>query len=333
LVNTWRAIEVVADDLESVLDLTLSGDVQNVGSNPLALRSSTGRLRAGLAWDAPITRLQERNNYRQVLIQYQQAKRSYYQYEDSIWTSMRSTLRQLRQNQLSFEIQRFAVQNAALQISVNEDIRQINETLGQVSGPTAARDAVQGLQAFLNTQSQLIGVYVNYEAVRRGLDLDLGTMELDSEGLWIDPGPIRVDTVGGVLGDAIMEYGLSENEILLRDQIQIMDEQPIEIAPSDKLPATTPPSESPGNPIPAVDGPAAADPSNGASSRNKSKAVKPVAYNGSGRVKANWASYRRSSSETTPQNSTGNAAELPGTEASSNPFTRFINRFKKSGNE
>lgn len=251
LVNTWRTIEVVADDLESFLDLTVSGGVQNVGDNPLDLRASTGNLRVGLQWDAPITRLQERNNYRQVLIQYQRAKRSYYQYEDNVWASLRGTLRTVRQNQLSFEIQRFAVQNAALQISVNEDIRQINETLGQVSGPTAARDAVQGLQAFLSTQSQLIGIFVNYEAIRRALDLDLGTMEVDAEGLWIDPGPIRADTVGGQLGAAIMEYGLTESDLLLRQQMQGMENIPAEVAPSDQLPSTLGPLNGPAS-APAI---------------------------------------------------------------------------------
>ncbi len=238
LVNSWRSIEVVADDLESYLDFTLSGDVQNVGDNPLALRSSTGRLRAGLTWDAPITRLQERNNYRQVLIQYQRAKRSMYQFEDGVWSSMRATLRTVRQNQLSFEIQRFAVQNAVLQISVNEDIRSINETLGQVSGPTAARDAVQGLQAFLNTQTDLIGIFVQFEAIRRSLDLDLGTMEVDGEGIWIDPGPIRVDTVGGGLSDAILDYGLTEEERKLRRDVVQLPHQPPELAATESRPVT-----------------------------------------------------------------------------------------------
>ena len=236
LVNTWRSIEVVADDLESFLDLTLSGSIQNTNDNPLSLRGSTGRLRAGLAWDAPITRLQERNNYRQILIQYERQKRQYYQFEDGVWTAFRSALRTVRQNQLRFEIQRFAVQNAAVQNSINADIRQINETLGVPSGPTAANDAARGLQAFLQTQGTLIGTYVNYEALRRSIDLDLGTMQLDAEGLWIDPGPIRVDTVGGGLGDAIMEYGLTEGEVLMRDQIQVLEDQPVEMAPSDQLP-------------------------------------------------------------------------------------------------
>lgn len=235
LVNTWRSIEVVADDLESFLDLTFSGDVQNFNDNPLSLRGSTGRLRVGLQWDAPITRLQERNNYRQILIQYQRARRSYYQFEDGVWNGMRTALRTVRQNQLRFEIQRFAVQNAAVQNSINADIRQINETLGVPSGPTAARDAAAGLQSFLDTQGTLIGTYVNFEALRRSIDLDLGTMRVDAEGIWVDPGPIRVDTVGGGLGDAILSYGLDEGEVLLQNEIQFMDDQPIEIAPSSQL--------------------------------------------------------------------------------------------------
>lgn len=197
LVNSWRAIELVADDLESFLDVVFSGDVQNRGDNPLDLKSTTGRLRVGLQWDAPITRLQERNRYRQALIEYQQARRSYYQFEDSIWTLMRSILRTIRANQVNFELQRYAVRIAARQIVLNEDIRQINEALSQASGPTAARDTVSALQDLLDAQNFFMGVWVNYEVLRRTLDQELGTMQLDSEGLWIDPGPIRLDTLGG----------------------------------------------------------------------------------------------------------------------------------------
>lgn len=238
LVDTWRRIEFVADDLESVLDVTFSGDVGNLGSdNPFGFFGNDGTLRAGLVWDAPITRIQERNNYRQILIQFQQARRAFYQYEDGVWTSLRTTLRQARQSQLDFEIQRFAVQNAALQISVNEDIRQINETLGQGSGATAARDAVQGINAFLNTQSQLIGLYSTFESRRRVLDRDLGTMQIDAEGLWIDPGPITLETVGGGFSQAVRNYGLTPEEIMRADAEELVC-PPIEIVPSDRIPVS-----------------------------------------------------------------------------------------------
>jgi hypothetical protein len=235
LVNSWRAIEVVADDLESTLDVVFSGDIQNVGDNPLALRSATGRLRVGLQWDAPITRLQERNRYRQALIEYQQAKRGYYQYEDTVWNSLRTTLRTIRLDQYNFELQRYAVRIAAQQISINEDIRQIRETLSQASGPTAARDTVSALSDLLNAQNLFLGVWVNYEALRRNLDLDIGTMQIDSEGLWVDPGPIRPDTVGGVLGPAILNYGLTESQIELQEQLKqpALENLPLEMRPTE----------------------------------------------------------------------------------------------------
>ena len=243
LVNSWRAIEVVADNLESVLNLTLSGDVRNVGDNPLAFHSTAGTVRAGVAWDAPITRLQERNNYRQVLIEYQRAKRSYYTYEDSVWRNMRSLLRTVRQNQLSFEIQRFAVQNAALTIGINQDRARINEVLGTVGPPTAANDYANAINSLLNAQQALIGTFVNYEALRRSLDLDLGTMQLDADGIWIDPGPISSATLGGSFGSAVMEFGLNERETEMRQRIEALGSQPIEVAPSDRLPATIDPGE------------------------------------------------------------------------------------------
>ncbi len=243
LVNSWRAIEVVADNLESVLNLTLSGDVRNVGDNPLAFHSTAGTVRAGVAWDAPITRLQERNNYRQVLIEYQRAKRSYYAYEDGVWRSMRTLLRTVRQNQLSFEIQRFAVQNAALTIGINQDRARINEVLGTVGPPTAANDYANAINSLLNAQQALIGTFVNYEALRRSLDLDLGTMQLDADGIWIDPGPISSATLGGSFGSAVMEFGLNERETEMRQRIETLGSQPIEVAPSDRLPPSIDPGE------------------------------------------------------------------------------------------
>ncbi len=244
VVNSWRAIEVVADDLESTLDLTFSGDVQNVGDNPLALRSSTGRLRVGLQWDAPITRLQERNRYRQVLIEFQQARRSYYLFEDAVWNTLRTQLRSIRLSQFVFEQQRFALSNAAEQISINEDIRQINETLGQASGPTASRDAVGALTDLLTSQNTFIGTWALYESLRRNLDHDMGTLQIDGEGLWIDPGPIRADTMAGRLGQAIVDYGLTEGDQAIRQQMESESEDfPVELAPSNSQPQSTIPNE------------------------------------------------------------------------------------------
>jgi hypothetical protein len=48
----------------------------------------------------------------------------------------------------------------------------------------------------LQVQNDYLSFWVNYEVQRLGLDLDLGTMQLDESGKWIDPGPIDGKKLG-----------------------------------------------------------------------------------------------------------------------------------------
>ncbi len=265
LVDAWRLIEFNADDLESSLDIVFSGDVQNVGNNPLSLRGSTGRLRAGLQWDAPITRLQERNTYRQSLIEYEQAKRSYYGFEDDIWQLLRGQVRQLQSNRVNFELGRQSVRIAAAQIELNEDIRSFRDARGLSSGPTAARDTISALSDLLNSQNSLLNIYVNYEVVRRGLDFDLGTMELTPEGLWIDPGKFATNellALPGTTNDAMIDGDCSDCCIKIKlppeeprfnqanEQIINITDLPLNGTPVDAVPMDSVPIE--GLPVDAV---------------------------------------------------------------------------------
>ena len=216
LVDTWRAIAFVANDLEGVLDLFVDGDISTTGDNPLNFSGRTGRLRVGVQIDAPLTRLLERNNYRQVLIDYQQARRSYYQFIDRVSQSLRSTIRTLELNQLNFETRRVAVLSAIDQIVLNDEIRTLSEERGEAQGVTAARDIVQALSDLQDAQNQFTGVWITYEVNRRLLDFDLGTMALDQLGLWVDPGPIR----GGVPPYAVASCSSVDNPLLAPDDQQ-----------------------------------------------------------------------------------------------------------------
>ena len=91
LVDSWRLIHFNANDLESDLDLVFSRRHRQRGrqSVPPAARTN-GRLRVGLQFDAPLTRLAERNVYRQSLIEYQQARRQYYQFRDRVQRNVRA---------------------------------------------------------------------------------------------------------------------------------------------------------------------------------------------------------------------------------------------------
>ena len=137
------------------------------------------------------------------------SKCNYYRFEDLVWQTLRSELRNIRYNQYNFELQRFAVRFAAQQITINEDLRQIGETLGLSSGPTAARDSITALNDLLTAQNQFLGVWVFYEVQRRNLDQDLGTIRVDGENIWCDPGDITSAA-----------YGF-ENEVPQQDQANL----------------------------------------------------------------------------------------------------------------
>jgi hypothetical protein len=182
LVDRWRRLQFQADQLQAQLDVFFSGSMQNVGDNPFNVRGDTGTLRAGVQFDAPFNRLQERNAYRQAVIEYQQARRTFYNFEDGIAGTLRAQLRALTAFQINIELNRLAIVQAASQVVLNQAITE----LGVVSS-TAARDQNQALTDLLNAQNQTMLTFITYEIQRLQLDFAMGTMQLDQEGLWIDP--------------------------------------------------------------------------------------------------------------------------------------------------
>jgi Outer membrane efflux protein len=200
LVDSWRLIHFNADDLQSDVDLVFSGDIQNKTDNPFRLRGTTGQLSVGLQLDGPLTRLAERNSYRQSLIDYQSARRAYYQFRDRTQRELRATLRQMDLDQLNFELRRAAVHVAITQVDLtrlrlSEPARPVAPSPpgtpvapgGQSQfGPTTANDLVNALIGLLNVENDFLSVWVDNEVQRMNLDFQLGVMELDPSGLRIE---------------------------------------------------------------------------------------------------------------------------------------------------
>jgi hypothetical protein len=120
---------------------------------------------------------------------------------------------------------------AAQQIDRNEDIRINGELTAQGARATAARDAVSALSDLLAAQNAFLAQWAAYEALRRGLDLDLGTMQLDGEGIWIDPGSI---------GE---EYGQYDPWVWRTGGAECPLPQAREIMPAELLPSHRPHTE------------------------------------------------------------------------------------------
>ncbi len=229
LVDSWRSIQLDADALQSVLNVTADGDIRTARNNPVSFRGSTGNLRLGLEFDAPFTRLLERNNYRQSLIDYQQSRRNFIQSHDSLHLGLRGLLRQIEQLRLDLEIQRRAVTIAIRRVDMTRaafyaPVRppQPGQRPAQF-GPTAATNLLTALAALRNTQNNFMGVWLNYYAARMRLARELGTMKLDRDGDWIDHPVSNSDLTG-----ASDSYTSSLPPALPSEWIELADRSPQE---------------------------------------------------------------------------------------------------------
>lgn len=204
LVDNWRRIEFVADQLESQVDLVFQAEMGTVGSNPLQFRDSNGQIRAGFRFDTPVVRMIERNQYRETLIRYSQARRQFYQFEDETKRNLRDIVRNLNRNKVLFELNRRVIQNQIEQIELSrlnldapQPIPSGEAMSGRMSqlGDAAARNLADAFNQLNSAQNNFINTWLGYEILRRSLDFDMGTMQLDEFGAWIDPGLID-NTIG-----------------------------------------------------------------------------------------------------------------------------------------
>ena len=191
LVDRWRAIQVAADALQSDLTITGSGDVRTAKNNPVDFRAATSSVRLGLEFDAPLARLLERNGYRETLIDYQRSRRSLIQSHDSLQKGLRALLRTLEQRRLQLEIQRRAVTIALRRVDQTQLSLLTPPAQGQPGvrpqiNPTTAINLLGAQSALLNSRNSLLAAWLDYYAARLRLYRELGVMQLDPSGKWIE---------------------------------------------------------------------------------------------------------------------------------------------------
>lgn len=186
-----RKVEVAANALRAVLDVRVEQEFRTrplmQADNPLDFRRTNSTFRAGLNFVAPLDQIQQRNAYRVSQINYQRARRDYMLSEDSVKYSVRQAWRQLEVLKQNFEVTRFAVRVAAQQYdNAVEQASNPNQQAGRSAGQSGL-NVINALNSVLQAQNDLIGIWVQYESARLNIYRDMGIMEIDARGLWVDP--------------------------------------------------------------------------------------------------------------------------------------------------
>lgn len=188
LVDRWREADLARDDLRTDLDLVLSGDLGSDSMKAGQFKSDESSWSVGLELDTPLAKVRERNRYKESLILYQQSRRSYLAFEDTLLRAFREHLRLSNLYELNFELNRAAVRGAIAQVDLAR--LRLNEPpqpgKSAQFGATTARDLVNALNDLLDASNNFLDVWIGYEAMRMRYAYDLGQMNLSENGLWED---------------------------------------------------------------------------------------------------------------------------------------------------
>ena len=182
VMDARRQLEVIANDLESVLDLRVEGNIGTpVGTRPFDFRGAESSFRAGVGFTAPLDQISERNAYRAALINYQRAKRNYMDLEDRVKEQVRQSSRTLAVLKLNFETARQSVRINARQYDLTVELANARNSSGN-----QGLNILNALDSVLSAQNQLIGIWIDYESNRLNIHRDMGMMEIDERGVWND---------------------------------------------------------------------------------------------------------------------------------------------------
>ncbi len=169
-----RQVEIQANRLEAGLDVTFRG---TQGLNPDG-RGNTNHS-AGVQFTTPLDQVLERNGYRQSIVEFQRARRSYMDQEDRVKQSIRQSWRQIQVQEYRIQVDRTAVRNAAVQY----DSASLQAQGAQQGNALSLQNA---LGSVLRSQNQLASDWVTYETNRLNIFRDMGIMEIDPRGVWTD---------------------------------------------------------------------------------------------------------------------------------------------------
>jgi len=169
VMDARRQVELAANSLMAKLDVSVNGSVD-------ADSGDNDDTNIRIDFKTPLDQVEARNFYNSTLIDYQRARRTYMELEDGVKRSVRSSWRQLMVARERLEIDRQTVRNAALEYD--------NAAGGTAQGNSL--NLLNALRSVLQATNSLVSDWISYETNRLNIFRDMGIMELDPNGVWLD---------------------------------------------------------------------------------------------------------------------------------------------------
>ncbi|HEY2156153.1 MAG TPA: hypothetical protein VGH33_11020, partial [Isosphaeraceae bacterium] len=196
LYDTWRQIRVSANALKGILNVAITNQFLTppTTNNPFGFVDQAKQFSLVLNAELPLIRINERNQFRTALINYQRQRRQLMSQEDFQKLQLRNDLRNLQVGYLSYQLaKRNFVLYARQKDQAFENI--VAPPQGGAGGAGAAGGAgnagtnasaavqtqnlTQAQNALINIENNLVTTWYGYQTSRMILYRDLGTLPYD----------------------------------------------------------------------------------------------------------------------------------------------------------
>jgi len=172
-------------------------------AQPLAFDAHRTRQQLIFNTQLPLVRIQERNNYRACLINFQRSRRILQGAEDRLASDTRNEIRLLRQLEERYRIQQRQVELGYLGAENSLDTFKAPSQPGVAATATSAaaltNQLIQAQNTLYMAQFNMTTIWINYLNTRLQLYRDMELMPLDYRGVWIDDIATR-ECTGGAAG-------------------------------------------------------------------------------------------------------------------------------------
>ncbi len=209
LYDLWRQIRVTANALKGVLNLAITNNVYTPPDpgNPFAFLSQAKAFSLAINAELPLVRINERNNFRTALINFQRGRRTLQSAEDNLKIQLRNDLRLVQLAYINYEI---AKRNFELNVRLkDQSFEQIVAPPAAAGGGGLAQTAQAATQTtnLLSFQANMIGAmlsltngWATYQTQRLIVYRDIGILPYDEWEAFSELYPAQYH--GPILGHA-----------------------------------------------------------------------------------------------------------------------------------
>jgi len=192
LEDSKRDADVALNALRTQLDLKFGVETRSpLSENKLSFEFDDFEkpyYTAGLDWELPVNKVEERNTYVQALINFDRAKRNLENTEDFIKLEILNLCRNLEEAYQSYLIQGKSLELAQKRVEGTDLLLQ--------AGRATTRDLLEAQEAYLNAKNSLSSAIVNYLVSYLEFLRDTETLEIDESGVW------KGDLYGKISGES-----------------------------------------------------------------------------------------------------------------------------------